>query len=49
MSANTSWSVGHKQMVELANSFFDGLVEAQENVELEILNVLRRSGAYVSS
>lgn len=49
MSAKTGGSVGHKQMVELVDSFSDGFVEARENVELEILKVLRRLGADVSS
>lgn len=34
MSAKTSGSATHKQMVELVNSFSDGLIKARENVEL---------------
>lgn len=48
VSAKISGSAGHKQLVELVNSFSSRLEEAQENIEIEILNVLRRLGADVS-
>ncbi|OAE32385.1 hypothetical protein AXG93_3671s1040 [Marchantia polymorpha subsp. ruderalis] len=44
MSAKTSGPVGHKQIVELVNSFSEELNEARHNVEVEIVNVLRRLG-----
>lgn len=49
MSAKTSGSAGHKQIVELVNTFSKGLNEARQNVEVEIVNVLRRIGIDVSS
>ncbi|OAE21954.1 hypothetical protein AXG93_242s1380 [Marchantia polymorpha subsp. ruderalis] len=49
MSAKTSGSAGHKQIVELVNTFSEELNEARQNVEVEIVNVLRRLGVDVSS
>ncbi|OAE32095.1 hypothetical protein AXG93_2573s1040 [Marchantia polymorpha subsp. ruderalis] len=48
MSTKTSGSAGHKQIVELVNSFSEGLNEARQNVEVEIVNVLCRIGEDVS-
>lgn len=42
----TAW---HMQLVRLVNSFYSELEEAQENLEIEILCVLRRLGADESS
>lgn len=42
MCAKASGSTGHKQLVELVHSFTEGLEETRENVEIEIVNVLRR-------
>lgn len=39
----------HKQIVELVNSFSEELNEARQNVEVEIVNVLRRLGVKSSS
>lgn len=49
MSNKASGSARHKQIVELVNSFSKGFAKARENVELEILNILRILGADVSS
>ncbi|OAE34719.1 hypothetical protein AXG93_700s1010 [Marchantia polymorpha subsp. ruderalis] len=49
MSAKTSGSVEHKHIVELVNTFLEELNEARHNVEVEIVNVLRRLGVNVSS
>ncbi|OAE28913.1 hypothetical protein AXG93_4891s1020 [Marchantia polymorpha subsp. ruderalis] len=49
MEAKASGSVGHKQIVELVNSFSEELNEAGQNVEVEIINVLRRLGVDSSS
>ncbi|OAE32851.1 hypothetical protein AXG93_1409s1180 [Marchantia polymorpha subsp. ruderalis] len=48
-STKTSGSVRHKQIVELVNSFSEGFNEARQNVEVDIVNVLRRIAVYVSS
>ncbi|OAE27649.1 hypothetical protein AXG93_3337s1120 [Marchantia polymorpha subsp. ruderalis] len=48
MSPKTSGSAGHKQIVELVNTFSEELNEACQNVEVEIINVLRRLGVDVS-
>lgn len=42
-------AAGHKQLVKLVNSFSFGLKEARENLEIEILGVLRRLEADGSS
>ncbi|OAE27654.1 hypothetical protein AXG93_3286s1010 [Marchantia polymorpha subsp. ruderalis] len=44
MSAKTSGSAGHKQIVELVNTFSEELNEARQNVEVEIVNGFRRLG-----
>ncbi|OAE35947.1 hypothetical protein AXG93_2094s1000 [Marchantia polymorpha subsp. ruderalis] len=49
MSAKTSGSAGHKQIVELVNTFSEVLNEARQNVEVEIVNVLRKLGVENSS
>lgn len=49
MSTKTNRIVGHKQLVRLVNSFSSGLEETRENLELEILGVLRRLATYGSS
>lgn len=49
MSAKTSGSAGHKQIVELVNSFLEELNEARQNVNVEIVNVLCRLGVKISS
>lgn len=45
MGMKISGAAGHKQLVRLIKSFSSGLEEARENLELEILSVLRRLGA----
>ncbi|OAE30334.1 hypothetical protein AXG93_4201s1350 [Marchantia polymorpha subsp. ruderalis] len=45
MSTKGSGSVGHKHIVEIVKTFFEGFDKAHQNVELEIVNVLRRLGA----
>ncbi|OAE33100.1 hypothetical protein AXG93_1913s2020 [Marchantia polymorpha subsp. ruderalis] len=45
MSTKSSGFAGHKQIVELVEPFSDGLDEARKNVEIEIVNLLRRLGA----
>ncbi|OAE27751.1 hypothetical protein AXG93_4476s1020 [Marchantia polymorpha subsp. ruderalis] len=45
MSMKTNGTSGQKQLVRLLNSFSFGLEEIRENLELEILGVLRRLGA----
>ncbi|OAE18994.1 hypothetical protein AXG93_2637s1120 [Marchantia polymorpha subsp. ruderalis] len=49
MSAKTSGSARHKHIVELVNTFSEGLNEARQNVEVEIVNVLLMIGVDVSS
>lgn len=49
MSMKANGSAGHKQLVQSINSFSSGLEEARENVDMEIVNVLRRLGADISS
>lgn len=49
MSAKSSGSAGHKQIVELVNSFSKELNETRQNVEVEIVNVLHRLGVESSS
>ncbi|OAE28729.1 hypothetical protein AXG93_1617s1130 [Marchantia polymorpha subsp. ruderalis] len=49
MSIKASGSASQDQIEELVNSFSKGLEEARQNVELEILNVLHRLGAIVTS
>lgn len=49
MDMKTSGAAGHKKLVRLVNFFSFGLEEARENLEIEILSVLRRSGANRSS
>lgn len=49
MSMKTNGTAGHKQLVRLVNSFSFGLEEVRENLELEIVGVLRRLGADGSS
>ncbi|OAE24638.1 hypothetical protein AXG93_4863s1010 [Marchantia polymorpha subsp. ruderalis] len=49
MAMKTSGAAGHKQLIRLVNSFSSGLEEEQENLELEILSVLRRLRADGSS
>ncbi|OAE18890.1 hypothetical protein AXG93_3022s1140 [Marchantia polymorpha subsp. ruderalis] len=49
MSAKINGSAGHKQIIELVNTFSEELNEARQNVEVEIVNVLRRIGVDVSS
>ncbi|OAE23962.1 hypothetical protein AXG93_2836s1020 [Marchantia polymorpha subsp. ruderalis] len=49
MSTKASGSVGQKQIVEIVKTFPEGFDEVRQNVELEILNVLRRLGAWSSS
>ncbi|OAE21274.1 hypothetical protein AXG93_868s1110 [Marchantia polymorpha subsp. ruderalis] len=44
MSAKTSGSAGRKHIVELVNTFLEVLNEARQNVEVQIVNVLRRLG-----
>ncbi|OAE31203.1 hypothetical protein AXG93_4240s1020 [Marchantia polymorpha subsp. ruderalis] len=48
MSTKASGSAGQKQIVEIVKTFLEGFDEARQNVELEILNVLRRLGAEIS-
>ncbi|OAE35852.1 hypothetical protein AXG93_2354s1010 [Marchantia polymorpha subsp. ruderalis] len=49
MSTKASGSAEQKQIVEIVKTFFEELDEARQKVELEILNVLHRLGADVSS
>ncbi|OAE21419.1 hypothetical protein AXG93_3954s1090 [Marchantia polymorpha subsp. ruderalis] len=49
MSTKASGSVGQKQIVEIVKTFLEGFDEARQNAELEILNVLRRLEAEISS
>ncbi|OAE32996.1 hypothetical protein AXG93_4678s1000 [Marchantia polymorpha subsp. ruderalis] len=49
MSAKTSGPAGHKQIVELVNTFLEELNEARQNVEVKIVNVLCKLGVDVSS
>ncbi|OAE25836.1 hypothetical protein AXG93_2145s1350 [Marchantia polymorpha subsp. ruderalis] len=48
-TAKASGSAVHKQLVELVNSFSSGLEEARENIDIKIVNILRRLGANGSS
>ncbi|OAE19473.1 hypothetical protein AXG93_1040s1370 [Marchantia polymorpha subsp. ruderalis] len=49
ISMKINGAAGHKQLVRLVNSFSSGLEEACENLEIEILSMLRRLGADGSS
>lgn len=49
MSMKANGFAGHKQLVQLVNSFSSGLEEARESLEIEIVNVLRKLGADRSS
>ncbi|OAE32386.1 hypothetical protein AXG93_3671s1050 [Marchantia polymorpha subsp. ruderalis] len=49
MSAKTNGSARHKQIIELVNTFSEGLNDARQNVEVEIVNMLRLLGVDSSS
>ncbi|OAE31233.1 hypothetical protein AXG93_1293s1100 [Marchantia polymorpha subsp. ruderalis] len=49
MSTKASGYAEHKQLVELVNSFSSRLEDARENIQIEIVNVLRMLGADGSS